>query len=62
MCALSHHIREKPDWWEKIQDETIVGKWEEEALEQAADDANPEWKLTPKMVCLVSGPGSLFQS
>ena len=32
MCALSHHIREKPNWWEKVKDEVIVEKWREEAL------------------------------
>ncbi|KAF9779818.1 hypothetical protein BJ322DRAFT_1167008 [Thelephora terrestris] len=37
MCALSNRIREKPDWWEKMEDET-------------GEDANPEWKLTPGMV------------
>lgn len=52
MCALSHHIRKKPDWWEKINDDTIVEKWRGEALQQAMDDDQPEWKLTPGMVCL----------
>lgn len=52
MCALSNRIREKPDWWEKAKDETIVEKWREEALQQAADDENPVWNLTPGMVCL----------
>lgn len=50
MCALSNRIREKPDWWEKIKDETIVGKWREEALEQGKDEDNPEWSLAPEMV------------
>ena len=54
MCALSHHIREKPNWWEKVKDETIVERWREEALQQAGDDEDddeePEWKLTPAMV------------
>ncbi|KAF9779803.1 hypothetical protein BJ322DRAFT_1166963 [Thelephora terrestris] len=50
MCALSNRIREKPDWWEKMEDEIIVEKWREEALQQAGDDGNPEWKLTPGMV------------
>ncbi|KAF9779870.1 hypothetical protein BJ322DRAFT_1129730 [Thelephora terrestris] len=50
MCALSNRLREKPNWWEKMEDESIVEKWREEALQQAGDDANPEWKLTPGMV------------
>ena len=52
MCALSNNIREKPEWWEKKEDETIVEKWREEALQQAGEDESPEWKLTPAMVCL----------
>jgi hypothetical protein len=52
MCALSNHIRKKPEWWEKAGDETIIEKWREEALQQAGDDDQPVWKLTPAMVCL----------
>lgn len=53
MCALSNHIREKPDWWEKAKDEKIVEKWREEALQQSKDsDDQPFWKLTAGMVCL----------
>ena len=54
MCALSNRIREKPDWWEKVKDETIVERWREEALQQAGNDERPEWKLTPDMVSLAS--------
>ncbi|KAF9779815.1 hypothetical protein BJ322DRAFT_1113121 [Thelephora terrestris] len=50
MCALSNRLREKPHWWEKMEDESIVEKWREEALQQAGDDGKPEWKLTPGMV------------
>ena len=50
MCALSNRIREKHDWWEKVNDETIVEKWREEALQQAGGDDNPVWNLTPGMV------------
>jgi len=34
MCAMSHAIREKPRWWEKIKDPDIVARWRKEALEQ----------------------------
>ena len=34
MCALSHRIREEPNWWEKLKDKTVVEKWREEALQQ----------------------------
>lgn len=54
MCALSNRIREKSNWWEKVKDETIVEKWREEALQQAEDCEQPEWKLTPGMVSLAS--------
>ncbi|KAF9779819.1 hypothetical protein BJ322DRAFT_1113127 [Thelephora terrestris] len=50
MCALSNRIREKPNWWEKMQDDAIVEKWRDEALQQTGDDDNPEWELTPGMV------------
>ena len=51
MCALSNQIREKPNWWEKVKDEVIAGKWREEALQQAEQDGGASsWKLTPTMV------------
>ena len=50
MCALSNRIREKPDWWEKVKDETIFERWREEALQQAEDRERPVWNLTPAMV------------
>lgn len=53
MCALSNHIREKPNWWEKVEDATIVGKWREEASQQEGeeeDDEGPSRKLTSTMV------------
>ena len=51
MCALSTHIREKPNWWEKVKDEVIVEKWRGEALRQEEeDDEEPSWKLTPTLV------------
>ena len=34
MCALSHHIREEPNWWEKVKDETAVQKWRVDALQR----------------------------
>ena len=51
MCALSHRIREKPDWWEKMKDKAVVKKWREEALqrEEEIDEALSR-KLTPTMV------------
>ena len=34
MCALSHNIRENPNWWEKVKDKATVKKWGQEALRQ----------------------------
>ena len=34
MCAMSHAIREKPRWWEKIKDPKVMARWRREALEQ----------------------------
>lgn len=52
MCALSSSIREKPQWYVKMQDPTIRGRWREEALSQAVPaGSKKEWALTEKMVC-----------
>lgn len=32
--AASETIRQKPEWWRKLDDETIVGKWKTEMQEQ----------------------------
>ena len=54
MCALSHRIREQPNWWESLKDEAIVEKWREEALRQAEEEGvAPSKKLTPAMVRVV---------
>ena len=45
MCALSNRIREKPDWWERVKNETIVERWREEASQQAEDNEEPAWNL-----------------
>ncbi|KAJ7691589.1 hypothetical protein B0H17DRAFT_1159769 [Mycena rosella] len=50
MCSLSAHIRQKPNWWEKMRDETIRSKWirDSEAKEQQAE--HPRWEqLTDNM-------------
>lgn len=51
MCALSNHIREKPNWWEKVKDETIVEKWRQEAMKQQEDeDREASRKMSSEMV------------
>ena len=53
MCALSHRIREEPNWWEKVKDEVILEKWREEALKRDETSRLEAWtssKLTPAMV------------
>jgi hypothetical protein len=34
MWALSSTIRENSYWWEKVDDDMIMEKWKQEALEQ----------------------------
>ena len=60
MCALSNRIREKPNWWEKMNDEAIAERWRGEALQQGEDDEQPAWNLTPGMVSLVSFGSSIL--
>ena len=50
MWALSNAIREKPDWWEKVNDNAIMGKWKQEALDQQKDLPKAR-ALSEKMVC-----------
>lgn len=51
MCALSHNIREKSNWWEEMKDEVIVEKWREEALQHEVEySAILSRKPTPAMV------------
>ena len=49
MSALSNAIREKPNWWEKIMDPTLVETWKQEALSQQENEPRV-WQLTEKMV------------
>ena len=49
MCALSNAIREKPNWWEKINDPALVKKWKQEALDQQKDEIR---QLTKTMVAI----------
>ena len=36
---LTHSIRTKPQWWQKVHDEDIVQKWRAEAAEQGVPEA-----------------------
>lgn len=55
MCALSSSIRNKAQWYTKMQDPAIRQKWREEALSQAMfPESKQEWALTEKMVCKIS--------
>jgi hypothetical protein len=49
MCAMSHAIREKPRWWEKIEDPKIMARWKKEALEHQESFPRHR-KLTEVMV------------
>lgn len=51
MCALSNHIRERPNWWEEVKDKVTLGRWREEFLrQQTASEETPSNRLTPAMV------------
>jgi len=51
MCALSNHIRERPNWWEEVKDKVLVEKWRGEIMQQQEQSGEaPSKKLTPAMV------------
>jgi len=51
MCALSNHIRERPNWWEEVKNKATIEKWRGEIMqEQEASGESPSRKLTPAMV------------
>ena len=55
MCALSSVIRDKPQWYAKMQDRAIRAKWREEALSQAlSKGSKKEWALTEEMVSKIN--------
>jgi hypothetical protein len=50
MCSVSNTIREKPNWWIKIQDLEIMKKWRAEIASQ--QESQPEeQRLSDEMVC-----------
>ena len=53
MCAMSHAIREKPRWWEKINDLKVMSRWRREALKQQKPQPRHR-KLTETMVRLLT--------
>ena len=51
MCALSNHIRERPNWWEEVKYKAIIENWREEILQRGgASNEAPSRRLTPAMV------------
>ena len=50
MCALSNHIREKPNWWEEVNDEVIVEKWKEEALRREEEALQREEEASRRKI------------
>ena len=51
MCALSNHIRERPNWWEEAKDKAVVDKWREEIQQQQEESGeSASRRLTPAMV------------
>lgn len=51
MCGLSNAIREKRDWWEKINDPALVEKWTQEALDHQKGEYRIR-QLTKRMVSI----------
>jgi len=51
MCALSGHIRERPNWWEEVKDEALVEKWRRDILrlQEQSNEARSR-RLTLAMV------------
>ena len=43
MRQLSGRIRTKPNWWDKVHDDTIVAKWRGEIVEQDAALVDKLW-------------------
>ena len=44
MRSLSGLIRQKPRWWEKVQDEALVAKWRAEMVELDRVACEREWR------------------
>lgn len=53
MCAMSHAIREKARWWEKIKNPEVMARWRKEALEQQ-EPLPRHRKLTGVMVSFLT--------
>jgi len=52
MCALSNHIRERPNWWEEVTDKAVVEQWKQEISQQQEEsvEAVGSKRLSPPMV------------
>jgi len=51
MCAISSHIRERPNWWEEVKNKAVVETWRREIVQQQeASGESPSRRLTPTMV------------
>ncbi|KDQ59184.1 hypothetical protein JAAARDRAFT_192719 [Jaapia argillacea MUCL 33604] len=42
--ALTSQILEKPNWWQKVHDETIIAKWRNEFIDQDAEMVKTMWR------------------
>ncbi|KDQ59185.1 hypothetical protein JAAARDRAFT_192720 [Jaapia argillacea MUCL 33604] len=43
--ALTSQILEKPNWWQKVHDGTIIAKWRKEFVEQDAEMVKSMWRV-----------------
>lgn len=54
MLKLLGDLTDKPEWWRKVHDEVIAGKWKAEALSMDWDALHPYADFTPRMFDAVS--------
>ncbi|KDQ59187.1 hypothetical protein JAAARDRAFT_33915 [Jaapia argillacea MUCL 33604] len=45
LWTLTSQILEKPNWWQKVHDETIVAKWRKEFIDQDVDMVRTMWRV-----------------
>ncbi|RPD76243.1 hypothetical protein L226DRAFT_505549 [Lentinus tigrinus ALCF2SS1-7] len=51
MRSFSGKIRSKPNWWEKVDNPTIVNKWRQEMIEQDRALVDKLWAGKERLIC-----------
>ncbi|RPD55181.1 hypothetical protein L226DRAFT_562957 [Lentinus tigrinus ALCF2SS1-7] len=52
MRSFSGKIRSKPNWWQKVEDPSVVKKWREEIVEQDRVLVDKFWGGEERLICL----------